>query len=80
MSADNGDTHNWYAELTLTSDTELKFRANHAWDVSWGTTKGTAVDSKLYYGETGSENITVPAGSYKCYLNDITGQWSIVAK
>lgn len=72
--------HNWYVRATIDSDTELKFRANHGWDTSWGTSdadKDTAVGD-VYYLSTGSQNITVPAGTYDFYLNDITGRWNIV--
>lgn len=72
--------HNWYGRATIAEDTELKFRANHGWDTSWGTSaddKGTPVGD-VYYLAPGTENITVPAGTYDFYLNDITGRWNIV--
>lgn len=70
--------HNWYVRTTIPSDGGLKFRANHDWAVSWGTSEpGTAVGD-VYYLPIGGENITVPAGTYDFYLNDITGRWSIV--
>lgn len=75
----NNDNHNWYVEATIPTSGGLKFRANHDWTVNWGGGAGDAVDSKVYYGNVGGENITVPAGKYRFYLNDITGQWSIVA-
>ncbi|MDD6436476.1 MAG: DUF5115 domain-containing protein [Prevotella sp.] len=70
--------HNWYVRATINSDSELKFRANHDWATSWGSTKGFTLGDS-YYGPTGGENITVPAGTYDFYLNDITGRWNIVA-
>lgn len=70
--------HNWYVRATIPSAGGLKFRANHDWATSWGSTKDYAVGD-VYYGPTGTENITVPAGTYEFYLNDITGQWNIVA-
>lgn len=72
--------HNWYVRATIPSDGGLKFRANHAWATSWGTTsdsKDTPIGD-TYFLPTGSENITVPAGTYDFYLNDITGLWCIV--
>ncbi len=70
--------HNWYARHTLTSDTELKFRANHAWDVNWGGDGSAAISEDVYYTPVGGSNIAVPAGTYDFYLNDITGQFCIV--
>lgn len=80
LTQETNAPHNWYVRTTINSDTELKFRANHAWSVSWGTTeadKSTAI-GEVYYLAPGSENITVPAGTYDFYLNDITGRWNIV--
>ena len=70
--------HNWYARAKIDKSGGLKFRANHAWTTSWGSTKNYAVGD-VYYGPAGTEDITVPAGTYDFYLNDITGQWNIVA-
>lgn len=69
--------HNWYGRGTIAEDTELKFRANHAWAVNWGSDKSAAISEDKYYVTPGGENIIVPAGTYDFYLNDITGNWSI---
>ena len=69
--------HNCYARATLTADTELKFRANHKWDVNWGGDGSAEIDEEKYYVTPGGDNIKVPAGTYDFYLNDITGNWSI---
>lgn len=71
--------HNWYGRATIPSDGGLKFRANHDWATSWGTSpddEGKPVGDTYYLG-IGEKNITVPAGTYDFYLNDITGRWSI---
>ncbi len=71
--------HNWYGRATIPSDGGLKFRANHDWATSWGTSpddEGKPVGDVYYLG-IGEKNITVPAGTYDFYLNDITGRWSI---
>ncbi len=73
--------HNWYGRATIPSDGGLKFRANHDWATSWGTSaddEGKPV-GEVYFLGIGEKNITVPAGTYDFYLNDITGRWSIVA-
>lgn len=72
-----GAPHNWYARGTIAEDTELKFRANHNWDVNWGSDGSAAIDEEKYYVTPGGENIKVPEGTYDFYLNDITGNWSI---
>ena len=71
--------HNWYAE-TEVSTGGLKFRANHDWGTNWGAT--LTVDEGSFYGTgvNGGDNIQVPAGKYAFYLNDITGQFAIVAQ
>ena len=71
--------HNWYGRATIPSDGGLKFRANHDWATSWGTSpddEGKPIGDTYYLG-IGEKNITVPAGTYDFYLNDITGRWSI---
>lgn len=69
--------HNWYVRATIPADGGLKFRADHDWAVSWGTDDPTAIGD-VYYLEPGTGNITVPAGTYDFYLNDISGRWSVV--
>lgn len=72
--------HNWFVEYTVPSNGGLKFRANHAWDTSWGTSDKETAIGDSYYLPIGGENINVPAGTYQFYLNDITGEWNIVKK
>jgi hypothetical protein len=70
--------HNWYVRHTLAADTELKFRANHAWDVNWGGNGSAEIGEDVYYLAPGGDNIKVPAGTYDFYLNDVTGNFCIV--
>ena len=70
--------HNWYGVMTVEADGGLKFRANHAWDVSWGAASKDTPLGDSYYLPIGGDNITVSAGTYAFYLNDITGEWNIV--
>ena len=64
------------------SDVELKFRANHAWSnnngAEWGGDGSQHITQAVYTLPAGTENIKVPVGTYNFYLNDITGQWSIL--
>ena len=70
--------HNWYGVMTVEADGGLKFRANHAWDVSWGAASTDTPLGDSYYLPIGGQNISVSAGTYAFYLNDITGEWNIV--
>lgn len=75
-----GAPHNWTLRYTFSSDTELKFRANDAWDVSWG--EGNNIGDRNYgTGDTNNApNLNVPAGTYNIYFNDITGQYLFIAE
>ena len=72
--------HNWYVVTEFAESTELKFRANDAWDVNWGV--DMTIDEGAFYGvaEQDKPNIKVSAGKYAFYFNDITGQFAIVAQ
>ncbi len=73
------DYHNWYVlGCTIGSDGGLKFIANHGWDVNWGASVDVSVNS-YGNGVQNGDNITVPAGTYNIYLNDITGDFVFVA-
>ncbi|WP_321335341.1 SusE domain-containing protein [uncultured Bacteroides sp.] len=60
--------HSWYTQQTFAEDTEVKFRANAAWDVSWG---GTVFPYAI--GIAGGANIPVKAGTYNIVFNDVEG-------
>lgn len=72
--------HNWYAKVNIPSDGGLKFRANHDWADSWG---GIINIADNYYGKAiygVSDNMTVPAGTYSVYFNDITAEFVFLAE
>ncbi len=75
-----GTSHNWCATITLESDGGVKFKANYAWDTNWGT--GVTISDDEWYGTgvNNGDNITVPAGTYKVFMNDITGDFAFVAQ
>ena len=52
----------FYADIELSADTELKFRADGAWDLNWGA------DCAV-----GGGNIAVAAGNYRVYFNPMIG-------
>ena len=71
--------HNWYAQVTIPADTQLKFRADHAWttaDWGYGDADGDWTVNDDVWAKTlekGKKNIAVPAGTYHVYFCDITG-------
>lgn len=74
--------HNWYVDITIASDGSLKFRSAENWDDgNWGG-NGSVNIGETNYGTAvfGGGNINVPAGKYKVYFNDITGQFLFLAE
>ena len=59
----------FYADIEAAADTEMKFRADAAWDLNWG------VDCAQ-----GGDNIPVAAGNYRVYFNPATGLIEFNAK
>lgn len=78
LAQEKNAPHNWYVRAAIPKSGGLKFRANYDWAISWGTVKDAGSIGDVYYLATGTENITVPAGTYDFYLNDITGNFNIV--
>lgn len=74
--------HNWYLlDFELTADAKLKFRANKNWDTKdWGGDGSQPISKVVYTLNQGATDIAVPAGKYDFYLNDITGNWTILQK
>ena len=73
-------SHNWYVEVDVTSDCEVKFRVDGNWDVmDWGADVNIA-DQSYGTGTKGGDNVKLPAGKYKVYFNDITGQFLFLAE
>lgn len=71
--------HNWYLlDYEVTAETKVKFRANHADTKVWGGDGSQPITPVVYTLPTGDKEITVPAGTYDIFLNDITGNWTIL--
>ncbi|MGB5821982.1 MAG: SusE domain-containing protein [Saonia sp.] len=70
------DPHIWYIEELELFSGEIKFRAENAWDTSWGN------DTPLTgYGSTeNGPNIPVDAGTYEIWFNDLDGSYILVEK
>jgi hypothetical protein len=78
MAAADKAKHNWFAQVTIAANTELKFRANHDWATNWGFGSNAGewtVDDDVWSKPctTDASNIVVPAGTYYVYFCDITG-------
>ena len=59
----------FYADVEISADGGLKFRADAGWDLNWG------VDCAQ-----GGDNISVAAGKYRVYFNPVTGLIEFNAK
>lgn len=73
--------HNWYLAKQEIPAGGLKIRADHKWrdDGNWGFAKGQNYENKgTLITSGGSGNISVPAGTYNIYFNDITGAYAFV--
>lgn len=68
-----GENHAWSATFEAGEDGELKFAANGGWDFNWG-----AASFPYGQGTQNGANIPYAAGSYKVFLNDITGQFMFI--
>lgn len=67
--------HNWFiGNFEVGSTGGLKFRANHDWSTNWGATLNVA-DVNYGVGVGNGDNISVPAGTYNVFFNDITGNF-----
>lgn len=67
------ENHDWYLKDATFEDTGLKFAADNGWAVNWG---GNGFPHGQ--GTQDGPNITVPAGTYHVYFNDILGTYSFV--
>ncbi|MWB94322.1 SusF/SusE family outer membrane protein [Flavobacterium sp. GA093] len=75
MTQSTFDAHIWSLGVTPLNNGELKFRANDAWDVSWGaSTPFTGVGSTA----GGSPNIPVEKSKYVIYFNDLDGSYLMI--
>lgn len=80
--------HNWYINITFSSDTQFKFCADSGWSSNWGGAKAdgsAAGDNEINIGDqfwgaaaSGGGNMMVPAGTYDIYFNDITREYVFV--
>lgn len=65
------DPHIWSLGVTSLNDGEMKFRANNAWDVSWG-------GNTPFSGGGSGDNIPVAKSKYLIYFNDLDGSYLMI--
>ena len=79
-SGDGWKSHCWYAlDVNLEKEGGLKFRVDYDWEVSWGGTLNIK-DNPYGVAQRVNDNLTVPAGTYNIYFNDITGEFLFIAQ
>jgi hypothetical protein len=71
MTKSSFNDHIWTLGVTSLNDGEMKFRANDAWDVSWGGTTPFA-------GGGSGDNIPVAKSKYVIYFNDLDGSYLMI--
>lgn len=65
------DPHIWSLGVTSLNDGEMKFRANNAWDVSWG-------GKTPFVGVNTGDNIPIAKSKYLIYFNDLDGSYLMI--
>ncbi len=77
MNTSSFNPHFWHFKYTFATSTTMKFRIASGWSVNWGPAKGHETELRGK-GVAGGENLTVPAGTYQVYFDDITGHYVFV--
>lgn len=65
------DSHIWTLGVTELNDGGAKFRADNAWDVSWG-------GNTAFSGGGSGDNIPVEKSKYLIYFNDLDGSYLLI--
>lgn len=63
--------HDWVMDVTIDADGGVKFTADGAWTTNWGN----GLDFPYGTGTNNGDNIPAKAGTYKVFLNDISGTY-----
>ncbi|MDI6047237.1 SusE domain-containing protein [Flavobacterium yafengii] len=69
------NSHVWSSNVLPLNDGKAKFRANNAWDVSWGG--NTAFSGFPNNGASGGD-LPVAKSKYKIYFNDLDGSYLMI--
>ncbi|WHZ06469.1 MAG: hypothetical protein OJF59_000222 [Cytophagales bacterium] len=62
--------HIWTGTVSIAGAGGIKFRANHGWTTSWGSSTFPSG-----YSSTSGGNINITAGNYFVYFNDVSGEF-----
>lgn len=78
----SGENHVWYYVLTVDegSTAQVKFKIPDSWDTNWGYGSSDGEVNVCGKGSNGGHNIGVAEGTWVIGFNDITGEFSIIAK
>lgn len=74
MTQSEFNPHLWYVNDIELFDGEMKFRANNAWDVSWGASTELSGQGA----NNNDPNIPVTAGTYDIWFNDLTNRYLLI--
>lgn len=77
-----GENHVWFYELTVEPGKveQIKFKIPDSWDTNWGFGSNDGDIATCGKGTNGGKNIGVGEGTWFIMFNDITGEFSIIAK
>lgn len=74
MSKTTFNPHIWQIVQQFDQNSELKFRIVTGWEVNWGVPSGN--ETKKYgVGIRDGSNLSVKAGKYKIFFNDLTAEY-----
>lgn len=76
------ENHVWYYTLTVDAGNvaQIKFKIPNSWDTNWGFGSADGKVNTCGKGSNGGHNIGVAEGTWIIGFNDITGEFSIIAK
>ena len=78
----SGENHVWVYEMTIPTGNveQIKFKIPDSWDTNWGFGSEDGEVNTCGKGTNGGKNIGVAEGTWIIAFNDITGEFSIIAK
>ena len=78
----DGENHVWCytMEVAAGETVQMKFKVAGTWDTNWGFGAADGEVNTCGKGTNGGCNIGVPEGTWIIMFNDITGEFSIIAK
>lgn len=78
----DGENHVWcyIMDVPAGETVEMKFKVAGTWDINWGFGAANGEVNTCGKGTNGGSNIGVPEGTWIIMFNDITGEFSIIAK